>query len=107
MISDVEDLIVLFKKLYFIIEGKNVNFKYTTEKFIRQIVQLLEIYKDDNSTDLKNEIKRLYRNLYPSSSGLTEFFFWDNNFEKRMELNVKLEETKKKISILMEKLFYE
>ena len=29
------------------------------------------------------------------------------SFEKRMELNVKLEETKKKISILMEKLFYE
>ena len=38
MISDVEDLIVLFKKLYFIIEGKNVNFKYRGTANISEIL---------------------------------------------------------------------
>ena len=107
MKNDIEKLIILYKKLYDIIVGKDINFKYTVEKYIIEIIELLNVYKINKSLELKNEIVAVYRSLYPPRDGLTEFFFWDNNYEKRMEMNKELDKVKKEISILMEKLFYE
>ena len=107
MKNDIEKLIILYKKLYDIVAGKDINFKYTVEKYIIEIIELLNVYKINKSLELKNEIVAVYRSLYPPRDGLTEFFFWDNNYEKRMEMNKELDEVKKEISILMEKLFYE
>ena len=107
MKEDIEKLITLFRKLYKIVVDKDKNFKYTVEKRIIDIIDLLNIYKNDETLELKKIIVGTYRGLYPPRGGLTEFFFWDNNYETRMEINKELEGVKKKISILMEKLFYE
>ena len=39
MKNDIEKLIVLYKKLYDIVAGKDINFKYTVEKYIAKIVK--------------------------------------------------------------------
>ena len=106
MDNEINNLKSLFIKLYNMIVNQDDDFKYTTEKFIRQIIYLLEVYNEDSSSEYETEIKRVYEDLYSLRGGLTDFFFWDNNFEKREKMNMDLENLKKEISILMKKLFY-
>ena len=106
MENEINDLREFFINLYNMIVGKDENLKYTTEEIIRQIIYMLENCKKENFLECKAEIKRLYGRLYPMRGGLTEFFFWDNDYEKREEMNSKLDKLKKEISILMKKLFY-
>lgn len=61
---------------------------------ISNIKLILEILnKDKNGTNLDN-IREINDSLYPPRGGLSEFFIWDNDYEKRVLLNEPVDRAK-------------
>ncbi|EUJ42263.1 hypothetical protein PRIP_16897 [Listeria riparia FSL S10-1204] len=48
-------------------------------------------------------VVRLHRSLYPPREGLSDFFIWDDDFQKRRELNAPLEKILEDIWAILKK----
>ncbi|EMG28417.1 hypothetical protein X560_2446 [Listeria fleischmannii 1991] len=65
----------------------------TNSSQLKSLEQLL-VELDKESPDIKR-IKDLNLSLYPPHDGISEFFVWDDNFEKRLDLNEPIDNAKK------------
>lgn len=68
----------------------------------RQLICTLSIIDSNlDEAEKMKRIKRIYKELFPPKSNLSEFYIWDDNFEKRKELNTALENIKKRLWKIM------
>lgn len=54
-------------------------------RIVNNTIRILESTEDDETK--KQIVIQNYKSLYPGKGGLSEFYIWDNDFAKRMELN--------------------
>ena len=68
----------------------------------RQLICALSIIDSDLDEAGKMQLlKQIYKGLFFPRSFLSEFYIWDDNFEKRLELNTALENIKKRLWKIM------
>lgn len=59
---------------------------------LKTIQSAIEVLESDCSLEEKEScIVESYKLLYPTRGGLSEFYIWDKDFERRKELNEPLE----------------
>lgn len=86
----IDNLKKLFSELILILEAnENGDIDYQISE-VKYVIKLLNQCIDDNYVDLDsviNEIKSIYKNLYPPRGGLSEFFIWKADFDERIKAN--------------------
>ena len=79
----------LFTELRDYLELQNDNSIVNIRKLVNNTVVVLE---SDKSESFKSEyVLDAYKSLYTGRGGLTEYYIWDNDYDKRMRLNEPLE----------------
>ena len=79
----------LFTELRDYLELQNDNSIVNIRKLVNNTVVVLE---SDKSESFKSEyVLDAYKSLYTGRAGLTEYYIWDNDYDKRMRLNEPLE----------------
>lgn len=79
----------LFTELRDYLELQNDNSIVNIRKLVNNTVVVLE---SDKSESFKSEyVLDAYKSLYTGRTGLTEYYIWDNDYDKRMRLNEPLE----------------
>lgn len=79
----------LFTELRDYLELQNDNSIVNIRKLVNNTVVVLE---SDKSESFKSEyVLDAYKSLYTGRVGLTEYYIWDNDYDKRMRLNEPLE----------------
>ena len=79
----------LFTELRDYLELQNDNSSVNIRKLVNNTVVVLE---SDKSESFKSEyVLDAYKSLYTERAGLTEYYIWDNDYDKRMRLNEPLE----------------
>lgn len=90
----IDNLKKLFSELILILEtNENGDIDYQISE-VKYVIKLLNKCIDNNYVDLDsviNEIKSIYKNLYPPRGGLSEFFIWKADFDERVKANEPLE----------------
>lgn len=61
----------------------NQEIKYQLNE-IRRAIYIIESSADEN------EIKKIIHNIYPPRGGLSDFYVWDDEENKRIEINTKI-----------------
>lgn len=75
----------LFTELRDNLESQRDSSVFNCYKLVKNTVAVLE---SDESDDFKREYAiDAYKSLYTGRAGLTEYYIWDNDYEKRMKLN--------------------
>ncbi|MGP1434208.1 MAG: hypothetical protein ACTTKP_08005 [Catonella sp.] len=86
----IDNLKKLFSELILILEAnENGDIDYQISE-VKYVIKLLNQCIDNNYVDLDsviNEIKSIYKNLYPPRGGLSEFFIWKADFDERIKAN--------------------
>ena len=79
----------LFTEFRDYLELQNDNSIVNIRKLVNNTVVVLE---SDKSESFKWEyVLDAYKSLYTGRAGLTEYYIWDNDYDKRMRLNEPLE----------------
>lgn len=79
----------LFLELRKCLELQNDNSIINIKKAVDNTIAVLE---SDETDDFKADyVVEVYKSLYTGRAGLTEYYIWDNDYEKRMKLNEPLE----------------
>lgn len=79
----------LFTELRDYLELQNDNSIVNIRKLVNNTVVVLE---SDKSESFKSKyVLDAYKSLYTGRAGLTEYYIWDNDYDKRMRLNEPLE----------------
>ena len=79
----------LFTELRDYLELQNDNSILNIRKLVINIVAVLESDESDSFKSLY--VLDAYKSLYTGRAGLTEYYIWDNDYDKRMKLNEPLE----------------
>lgn len=86
---NLEALKKLFTELGDCLELQNDNSILNIRKLVKNTVEVLD---SDESESFKSEyVLDAYKSLYTGRAGLTEYYIWDNDYDKRMKLNEPLE----------------
>ena len=93
-LMEIEEIINLFEELKeylskYVDDSIDVSYKY--------LCNMIEVIKVNDSENIEDEILRTYKSLYPGIGGLSDFYIWDDNYEKRCLLNEPLERIHKKL----------
>ena len=109
IISDIKALDLLLSDFYSIIK---VGPKSVTE-YAECVVLIMKenikavLIENDPSDDLIlglfSELRLSYYSMFPTKSGLSEFYIWDDNFAIREKKNMEYEKTKSKIECILNK----
>lgn len=79
----------LFTELRDYLELQNDNSIVNIRKLVNNTVMVLE---SDKSESFKSEyVLDVYKSLCTGRAGLTEYYIWDNDYDKRIRLNEPLE----------------
>lgn len=86
---NLEVLKKLFTELRDYLELQNDNSILNIRKLVKNTVAVLE---SDEVDSVKSEyVLDAYKSLYKGRADLTEYYIWDNDYDKRMKLNEPLE----------------
>lgn len=81
------------------LELQNDNSVLNIYTLVKNTVELLESNEAD---EFKTEyVLNVYKSLYTGRAGLTEYYIWDDDYEKRMKLNEPLERIRKALWEIM------
>lgn len=84
----------LFSELSLVlVANRRENIDYHISE-IKYVVKILNECQKNNYTDSNNvinEIKSIYKNLYPARGGLSDFFIWKADFDERVKANEPLD----------------
>ncbi|MFL0251320.1 hypothetical protein ACJDT4_12915 [Clostridium neuense] len=89
-IGDIKKVEILFKELIAILNKYGDSTISNQKRIVEDTIDFIE---DNTIEDDKKiiEIEQNYKMLYPAHGGLSEFYIWDNDFEKRKKLNEPLD----------------
>jgi hypothetical protein len=94
--ADIKELEVLFKELIAILNKYGDSTVSNQKRIVENTICIIvsNTIQDDKKII---EIERNYKMLYPARGGLSEFYIWDNDFEKRKKLNEPLDKVRKEL----------
>lgn len=99
---DLKKLKILFPELLnFLEQYGNARIKPQMST-IATIIDYINNSNDGAKTKIMYVVK-LHRSLYPPREGLSDFFVWDDDFQKRRELNAPLEKILEDIWSILKK----
>ncbi|MHC5218144.1 hypothetical protein ACYSNR_15900 [Enterococcus sp. LJL128] len=95
METELEIKTVVQQLLPLLIKYDNGKINYQIQK-LRDINEIID--SDMSSSEKKEMLRNMSENIYPPQGGLTDFYVWDNDSSKRIEI-------KQSISALNNKLW--
>lgn len=82
--TELEIKTVVQQLLALLIKYDNGKINYQIQK-LKDINEILD--SDMNSSEKKEILNDMSKNIYPPQGGLTDFYVWDNDNSKRIEIN--------------------
>lgn len=104
-ITSLEELGDMFKELLIILEKEgDSEVKYAKTVLNKIVIDIENILVNSNTINLTEvfyEITQDYKSLYPTKSGLSEFFIWRDSYDERVKANKKLDNLKNNIKKIL------
>ena len=72
-----------------------------SRRIVKETVELLDA--DESDYDKFQYVVQAYKALYTGRAGLTEYYIWDNDYDKRMKLNEPLDRIHHELWEIMKK----
>lgn len=96
--SKLKQVIQLFKELECILKQEITrNIRYVMDG----ITYCLKILQTTSGQDIPPEVKDVHRRFYPPHGGLTDYFLWDDDFDKRVALNEELKDVQEQLKAIL------
>lgn len=92
---DIREVKELFQKLLDILERFGDDTINIQKKVLQKLLCIIEYEKDYDKKII--ETRREYLKLYPARGGLSEFFIWCEDFEKRKSINDPLDAIRERL----------
>lgn len=86
---DLNYILKLYEELEKYLKKHGNNSIIQSYKIVKKTIDVLK--SDENSNIKEQVVIQSYKLIYPGKGGLSEFFIWDNNIEKRKQLNEPLD----------------
>ena len=96
---DLEIIKSLFSELQTFLELQDDNSIRDIQKAVRNTVSVLE--SDESNTFKADYAVEVYKNLFTGRAGLTEYYIWDDDYEKRVKLNEPLDKIRSELWKIM------
>lgn len=82
---NLEKILALYEKLEEYLKKHGDNSILQSYKIVKRTIAFLK--SDETKEEKENFLIQSYKTLFPGKGGLSEFYIWDNDIEKRKMLN--------------------
>ena len=89
MKMEYKKIVTLLKELELLLKKYGDNSIINSYRIVQNLIEILN--SDATESEKKDFFIRGYNQLYPGKGGLSEFYVWDNDYEKRIEINAPFE----------------